>query len=135
MTRTLKILSEMKELDKIRNFLKESVKGLNVSEENYFQIELSLLEICINIINYAYPQDRGEIFLKSWQEKKILFLEIKDNGLPFDPGKMEEPDVEKMIKEGKKGGLGIFLTRKFMDGFDYRREKNQNIVIISKRIV
>ena len=85
-----------------------------------------MLEICVNIIRYAYPETRGEIHLKNWKENKKFYLEISDEGIPFDPRVAEEPDLEKMISNGKKGGFGIFLARKLMDGFDYKREKNQN---------
>jgi len=131
---SLIITSEMSEVDKIRSFLKKSLEKLNISDEDYFQMELSLLEVCMNIMSYAYPQDKGEIFLKNWQEEEKIFLEIRDNGIPFDPRKTKEPDLKKMIKKGKKGGLGIFLSRKLMDGFDYKRENNQNILIMFKKI-
>lgn len=131
---SLKITSEMSEVDKIRSFLKKGLEKFNISDEDYFQMELSLLEICINIMSYAYPQDKGEIFLKSWQEEGKIFLEIRDNGIPFDPRKTKEPDLEKMIRKGEKGGLGIFLSRKLMDGFDYKRENNQNILTMFKKI-
>ena len=38
------------------------------------------------------------------------------------------------MKTGKKGGLGVFLTRKLMDGFKYAREEDQNILTIYKTV-
>ena len=132
--KTLKITSDLAELDKIRSFLKRNLKGLNISGRDYFTIELSLLEICINIISYAYPQDKGEIFLKTWQHDGKIFLEIRDKGIPFDPRKLKEPDIKEIIRNERKGGLGVFLSRKLMDGFDYKRENNQNILTMYKKI-
>ncbi len=132
--KTLKISSDLAELDKMRNFLKKSLKGLGISDKDYFKIELALLEICINIIMYAYPNDKGEIFLKAWQNEGKMFLEIRDWGIPFDPRKLEEPDIREIIRSEKRGGLGVFLSRKLMDGFDYKREKDQNVLTIYKKI-
>ena len=132
--KTLKILGDLAELDKMRSFLKKSLKGLRISDKDYFKIELALLEICINIIMYAYPNDKGEIFLKAWQNEGKMFLEIRDWGIPFDPRKLEEPDIREIIRSEKRGGLGVFLSRKLMDGFDYKREKDQNVLTIYKKI-
>lgn len=131
---TLKVISDLSELNKIRAFLKQNLSVLHLSDENYYIIELSLLEICINIIRYAYPEESGEIYLKAWKEQDRIFLEIRDDGIPFDPRHTRKPDLEDILKTGQKGGLGVFLTRKLMDGFDYRRQNGQNVLTISKII-
>lgn len=131
---TLKIASDLAELDKMRTFLKKSLEGLSVSDKDSFKIELALLEICVNIIRYAYPNEKGEIFLKIWLDEGKMFLEIRDWGVPFDPRGLEEPDIKEIIKSEKRGGLGVFLSRKLMDGFDYKREEDQNVLTIYKTI-
>lgn len=132
--KTLTVISDLAELNKIRAFLKANLSVLSISENDYYIIELSLLEICVNIIRYAYPEDRGEIHLKTWNDKDKFYLEISDDGIPFDPRQVEEPDLEKMISNGQHGGFGIFLARKLMDGFDYKRENDKNILTIYKTI-
>jgi len=130
----LKINSNLAELEKMRTFLKKSFEGLNCSDKDYFKIELALLEICVNIIRYAYPNEKGQIYLKIWQSEGKMFLEIRDWGVPFDPRELKEPDIQEIIESEKKGGLGVFLSRKLMDGFDYKREKDQNVLTIYKSI-
>jgi anti-sigma regulatory factor (Ser/Thr protein kinase) len=132
--KTLNVVSDLAELNKIRAFLKENLSIPSISENDYYTIELSMLEICVNIIRYAYPNHRGEIHLKTWKDNNKFYLEISDDGIPFDPRQAEEPDLEKMISNGQKGGFGIFLARKLMDGFDYKRENDQNILTIYKTI-
>jgi len=129
---TLKVNSDLSELNKIRDFLKHNLAVLHLSEESYYIIELSLLETCINIIRYAYPDKPGKIYLKAWKDEGQIFLEIRDNGIPFDPRDTEKPDLENILTSGKKGGLGVFLTRKLMDGFEYKREGKQNVLTLSK---
>lgn len=129
---TLTVRSDLSELNKIRAFLKRNLQILNLSEEDYYIIELSLLEISINIIRYAYPEEQGDIFLKTWKEKDRVYLEIRDNGIPFDPRQTKKPDIDQIMKSGQKGGLGVFLTRKLMDGFSYKRQNDQNVLTIHK---
>jgi len=131
--KTLKVKSELAQLEKIRKFIKENLKEYSLSEEDYFRIELSLVEICTNIMRYAYPGITGDLFLKTWHRDAVIYWEIRDNGVPFDPTGLKDWDIKEMISREKKGGLGIFLARKLMDGFSYRRDNNQNILTISKR--
>ncbi|MFW6160096.1 MAG: ATP-binding protein [Acidobacteriota bacterium] len=132
--KSLKIGSELSELDKVREFLTEELKDLNLSDKVFYRIELSLMEICINIMRYAYPEEKGDIFFKIWKEQGKVFFEIKDKGIPFDPTQLELPDIKKIIKEKRKGGLGIFLAWSLMDGFSYSRKNNQNVLLMHKKI-
>ncbi|UCC39264.1 MAG: ATP-binding protein [Candidatus Aminicenantes bacterium] len=132
--KTLSVKSEWAEVEKVRTFLQGNLNELNISDEEYYQIEVSLLEVCINIIMYAYPEEKGEISLRTWQEEEKIFFEIIDWGIPFDPRKVKKPDIIENVKNQKRGGLGIFLSRKLMDGFDYKRENNKNILTMYKNI-
>lgn len=132
--KTLKVASELSEINKIRAFLKRNLQVLNISEEDFYIIELSLMEICINIIRYAYPGKKGVIFLKTWRENTKVYIEIRDDGIPFDPRDTQKPDIQEIVNSRKKGGLGVFLTRKLMDGLSYKRENDQNVLILYKVI-
>ena len=130
---TLRVQSELREMDKVRQFLKKNLDGLDLSEEDIYKIELSLVEMCTNIMRYAYRRKKGEIVIKAWYEKGDFLLEIRDSGVPFDPRQVERPTLEEMINRDEMGGLGIFLARKLMDRFSYRREDDLNILTMSKK--
>lgn len=134
MKRSLKIKSELREIEKVRLFLQQNLEKLNLSEEAFYLIELSILEMCINIVRYAYPRSRGEISIKIWYQGGELFFEIRDWGIPFNPEGIKEPDIHEMVDQNQTGGLGIFLSRKLMNGFKYKREGGQNILIMHKKI-
>jgi serine/threonine-protein kinase RsbW len=131
--KTLRVQSELRELDKVRQFLKKNLDGLELSEEDIYKIELSLVEMCTNIMRYAYPREKGEIAISAWYEKGDFSLEIRDSGVAFDPRQVKRPTLEEMINREQMGGLGIFLARKLMDRFSYRREDDQNILTMSKK--
>jgi len=130
---TLTVRSELKELDKVRAFLKENIAGLDLSEEDTYKVELSLVEMCSNIMRYAYPGDQGEIVISTWHEMGKFYLEVRDRGVPFDPRQVKRPTLTEMINREQMGGLGIFLARRMMDGFFYRREDDQNILVMYKK--
>jgi len=132
--KTLKISADFSEIDKARKFIRKSLEESNISEVNSYPVELSLVEACNNIVMYAYPQNKGEIFIRLWQEDRKIFLEIRDQGIPFNPSNAETPDLEEMLRTGKKGGLGILLFSKLMDGFNYKREQDQNVLTMWKVI-
>jgi serine/threonine-protein kinase RsbW len=128
------VKSELREIEKVRRFLQESLKELDLSEEAFYLIELSILEMCINIVRYAYPQRKGKISIKVWYRSDELFFEIRDWGIPFNPEETREPNIKEMVDQNQTGGLGIFLSRKLMNGFKYKREKGQNILTMHKKI-
>ena len=132
--KTLTIKSELAELDRMRSFLKEYLDGLKISDKDYFKVELALLEICVNIIRYAYPESNGDIQIKVWQDQGKMYIEIRDKGVPFDPRKLESPDIDDIIRKEQTGGLGVFLSRSLMDGFDYKRKGDHNVLTIYKNI-
>ena len=130
---TLTVQSELRELDKVREFLKKNLADLDLNEEEIYRVELSLVEMCSNIMRYAYPEGKGEIVINLWHEEGRFYLEVRDSGLPFDPRQVKRPTLEEMISREQMGGLGIFLARKLMDGFLYRREDDQNVLIMYKK--
>ena len=134
MEKSISVKSDLVEIDKVRGFLENTLKNLNLTEESFYLLELALLEMCINIVRYAYPKEKGDIFLKIWDQDEKIFFEIRDWGIPFDPRETKEPDIQDMVNQGQTGGLGIFISRQLMNGFEYRREDNQNILIMFKKI-
>jgi serine/threonine-protein kinase RsbW len=128
------IAAELAEIDKARAFLRNALQNRDLSEEDFFKLDLSLVEICTNVILYAYPEKKGSIELRLWEEDDRIYLEIRDSGIPFDPSRVKKPDIEDIIKAGQKGGLGIYLSKTFMDGFDYKRQAGQNILTLVKKI-
>jgi serine/threonine-protein kinase RsbW len=130
----IKVLADLGDVDRVRNVLRNALERWGVDEEDGFKIELSLYEVCINIILYAYPGGRGEIDVRLWMEGNRFHLEVRDTGVPFDPRSLAPPDIRENIRTGKKGGLGVYLVRTLMDGFSYRREKETNVLTVTKTL-
>ncbi len=127
--RTLTLRAELSELDQARRFLRDALRAVRLEEEEFYKIELALVEICVNIIRYAYPERAGTITVSVALVPGVC-LEIRDSGRPFDPRRVPSPDLDKHVKQGHKSGLGVYLARSLVDEFEYRREGGENVVTL-----
>lgn len=100
-----------------------------------YAIHLVCEELVVNIVSYAYP-DGAEGYLKILVEKEggCIVLCFIDGGVAFNPLERDMPDVSLPLEERQIGGLGIFLTLQMMDEVLYKREENENILTIKKRV-
>jgi len=130
----LRVKADIEALDKVKAFLRKTFGSLDMAEEDYFKIELSLHEICVNIVLYAYPAEKGDLVLRTWSEGEKAYFQFRDGGVAFDPRRADLPDIWEKIKSGSRGGYGIFLYRILMDGFFYKRENGENILTVFKCI-
>ena len=130
----LSIAADLSEIDGVRQFLKDSLADIDISEEDGFKIELALVEMVVNVIRYAYPDGGGLLAIEIRKDRHRVIIEIRDSGLPFDPCQAPNPDIDEVVAAGGKGGLGIFLTREIMDECLYRRDGGQNILTLVKKL-
>ena len=130
----LVIPAEMAAIDRARAFLKDRIGPGRLSEDDLFQFDLALVEILINVIRYGFPDASGEIRVTLVLEPELIRLEIRDDGIPFDPPAAPEPAFEEILIGKRKGGLGIHLARSFADRMTYRREGRENILILEKKL-
>jgi serine/threonine-protein kinase RsbW len=99
----------------------------NVPAKLLNRFSLSLDEVLTNIITHSIG-DRGdrEITVRIDIGGGYLSATVSDDGKPFDPLSLLQPDIHATIEERKVGGLGIHLLRKLMDTVDYRRAGDRN---------
>jgi anti-sigma regulatory factor (Ser/Thr protein kinase) len=130
----LRVKADLRAMDQIRAFLRDSLRGIDLAEEDYFKIELSLHEIAVNIILHAYPAEKGDLVLRTWFEGGKAFFEFRDTGISFDPRQAAPPDILEKLRTGMRGGFGIYLSKTLMDGFEYKREFGQNVLTVFKTL-
>lgn len=94
------------------------------------QLELSLEEVVVNICDYAYAVPPGEFLVRVLPDEARFVIEVIDEGVPFDPLVVEEPDLRAGVEERPIGGLGILLVRRLMDEVAYRRDGARNILTL-----
>lgn len=101
-----------------------------------FQVNLVLDEILTNAISYGYPEGgKHEIQVRLMMEgTKELIIEVRDDGLPFNPLEADAPDINQDINERPIGGLGIHLVRQMTDEIAYQWKEGCNILVVKKLI-
>ena len=133
--KTLELSATLENLQVVQDFVEETIAPLKVSAGENMQIALSVEEIFVNIVNYAYGEDGGDAIVEVAlldNTKKGVEITFKDKGTPYDPLKKVDPDINAPIEDRGIGGLGIFLVKKNMDELEYKYESNENIFIMRK---
>ena len=100
------------------------------------QIDVAVDELFSNISSYAYSPDKGNatIRLDYNEADRMISVTFTDQGIPFNPLEKKDPDTSLSAAEREVGGLGIFLVKKTMDGMEYKRDGNTNILTIHKKM-
>jgi anti-sigma regulatory factor (Ser/Thr protein kinase) len=96
--------------------------------QRLMQLELAVEEAVVNICLYAYEVPPGELIVRVGSAEDQFVVELIDEGVPFDPLGVDEPDLRAPAGERQVGGLGIFLVRRVMDEVAYRRDGASNIL-------
>lgn len=123
-------------IDVVNDFIHAKLSGTNCSNKILMNIDLSVEELFVNIANYAYPDKQGSVVVECWTDEESSEVNIKfiDEGIPFNPLKKPDPDINASAEERKIGGLGIFLTKKLMDNVVYNYSDGKNQITITKKI-
>ncbi|MGZ8218496.1 ATP-binding protein [Methylomagnum sp.] len=99
-------------------------------------INLVLEELIANIVNHGYPDGRPghiEVWLDATPGE--IRLRIEDDGDPFDPFAVAEPDLSLDIEDRPIGGLGVHFVRRYTDSQAYQYGHGRNRVTLVKRLI
>jgi serine phosphatase RsbU (regulator of sigma subunit)/anti-sigma regulatory factor (Ser/Thr protein kinase)/transposase len=134
-TKKLSTPAEAKNLTRIRDFAVKSGQKFGFNARQLNGLQLSLDEICTNIIRYAYKDmEKGDIKIEMARTNNNVITRIVDRGASFDYSTVSDPDIDQYVKERKKGGLGIYLVRQLNDGVEYTRVGNRNILTLTNKV-
>ncbi len=128
----LKVPAHIDYLGDLRDFVTQVGKKHGFEDKLINAFKLSVDEAATNIMRHAYRETEGIITIRAIVKKNSLTISIIDQGTYFDPQRVKDPDLNRYIDIGKKGGLGIFIMRKLMDEIDYRRTDEGNELRITK---
>ncbi|MGM0509399.1 MAG: ATP-binding protein [Fusobacteriota bacterium] len=125
----------MDNLEDMIQFVLENVsKRVEDDKKLKNKIRLACEEVFVNIINYAYGDETGdiEIYYEDDLENNTFTIIVEDSGVEFDPFKREDPDIDLPMEERTIGGLGIFMVKNIMDDVEYKRKDGKNILKMVK---
>ncbi len=126
---------EMHYLHRIREFVTGIAEESGINEHDIDNIELAVDEACANVIEHGYGQDvlNRNITIRMEIDAAKLVLTIIDQGKQFDPRTKKQPNIDKLIRMKRDGGLGISLIKRTMDEIDYRTTPDgHNELVLTK---
>lgn len=114
--------------------LQKFEQGQGLSEKTIFGLSLALEECGSNIVNHALQRDPQKTFRVSFERAGDVFvIELRDSGPPFDP--TAAPVRAPQADDDLPGGWGIQLVRRHTDEMIYRREGDENVLRLVKKIL
>jgi serine phosphatase RsbU (regulator of sigma subunit)/anti-sigma regulatory factor (Ser/Thr protein kinase)/transposase len=113
-------------LGEMREFITRVGRKYGVSEHIINNFKLAIDEAATNVIRHAYRDWEGFITIRMLIRDRNVAVSLIDQGRTFDPRKVRDPDLNRYVNIGKKGGLGIFIMRRLIDEIDYRKTVEGN---------
>jgi len=105
---SLTIENKLEEIETVSNFFEEKAKQQQISFDVIYKVQLIVDELITNIISYGYHDKKIHLINICFQlSNELIFLEIIDDGIPFNPLESPDVDVNLSIEDKKIGGLGI----------------------------
>lgn len=136
---TLTVKNDLAELARVSSAVAEFGQRHALPAAVLFDLHLALDEILTNVISYGYDDNREHeivvrVTLPAVSPPRHIELEVRDDGLPFNPLDAAQPDVSAPVAERPIGGLGIYLVRRVMDDLEYRRQQGKNVLVMRKTL-
>jgi serine/threonine-protein kinase RsbW len=113
-----------------------ALKDHGVPEVEVSAIVLALDEMCSNLMIHAHhcnPEHLLELHIEVENGGKFVF-EIVDEGDVFDINSFQQPSMDNLVHEKRKGGLGIRLVKSIMDSVEYENKNGKNICRLTKTV-
>lgn len=140
---------KIENIKEFADFVEKALTEYGITDKTTVKVKMALDEIFSNICYYSgaeqvtvgvginsdspqaadtYADDSG---LAEGSAEVILYFE--DDGIPYDPLRKQDPDVEELLENRKTGGLGIYLVKKRMDKMEYEYTEGRNRLTLKKR--
>lgn len=132
---TLHFANDAAEAPRIARRVEYFLHDERISDSIINKILLCVDELVTNIIGHAYTDKQEHaVLLECRIYQDHLELELRDDGVPFDPTGKTSPDVKISLDEREIGGLGIHLVTTLMDKVEYQREGDFNVLKVTKKL-
>ncbi|MCC6260413.1 MAG: ATP-binding protein [Anaerolineales bacterium] len=121
-------------LDEIREFVAEVARAGGFTEKEIYSLQLAADEAASNIIEHAYVGvTDATLDLNCELQGDAIVITMRDQGAPFNPAKVKQPNLKAKLSERQIGGLGVYLMRKLMDEVHYESKGKTNTLTMIKR--
>lgn len=135
MVERIKIACTTENLKEVRRFVNSVLSKLHISENEINMLVLAVDEICANRIIHSNRSDKNNHLEVEISDKgEGVFFNITDSGDFYDNTTQEDPEICNLIKEKRKGGIGLMLVRKIMDSIEVKKEDPYTTYTLFKKL-
>jgi serine/threonine-protein kinase RsbW len=131
---TVSLPADLAQLTKIREFVLQAGRELDLEEGALFELQLAVDEACTNVIKHAYGGRGGTIEVTVEPDEDGVRVIIRDWGRSFDVQSMPVPDVNLPLEQRELGGLGLFLMHQMVDDihFEFDTEYGNSLTMVKR---
>ena len=117
----------------------ESVLDLVPFEDDPVQTRYNILvaiqEAVSNVLRHGFGAGGApDLELRLAWNGELFRIELRDSAPAFDPTQVWATPCTEDATSIPEGGYGILIMREVLDELRYRREGDQNILVMSKRV-
>jgi len=130
---TLHFANSADEAPRIARRIEHFLHDKQIADPTINKILLCVDELITNIIAHAYTdKEEHAVLIECRAFDDAIELELRDDGVPFDPTTQTRPNLKMSLEERNIGGLGIHLVMTLMDKVEYQREGDFNVLKVTK---
>ena len=130
---SLFLANDLAEIPRVLSEIEGFCSARALPEAITLGLDVALDEVLSNIILYGY-RDGGEhqISIEMHLLNDSLVLEVRDDGVAFDPLQAAEPDLSLDLEHRPIGGLGLHFIKTVLDAVTYQRIDGWNVLTLKK---
>jgi anti-sigma regulatory factor (Ser/Thr protein kinase) len=125
-------------LSEIGQYVNAAAQAAGLDKKVAYRLRLAVDEVATNSVIHGYEESgtTGDLVVRSEMDSEKLTIIVEDSAPPFDLRSLQErPDhIDKPVEDRPIGGLGVYLTVKNVDKFDYEyvNNRNRNIFVVNR---
>ena len=132
MFKTLIVEANQEKLYDVIDAIEKEIEEVKYISKKKNKIIICVEEIFVNVAKYAYAPKKGNVEIRYGLDEldnqfNIIFI---DEGIKYNPLSKEDPNIKLKVEERSIGGLGIFISKKFVDDISYNYKDNKNILTL-----
>jgi serine/threonine-protein kinase RsbW len=123
-------------LASISEFIFRAAQRAGLDSKATYAVQMAVDEACTNIIEHAYGgEGKGTITCSVGIDPTSLTIQLEDQGKPFNPKKIKNPNTHLPLSRRKEGGLGLFFIRQYMDEvrFEFSAGQGNRLIMVKYR--
>ena len=130
----ISLVNDLRELARVAARIDEFCAVRDLGPQVGYAVNLSVDEVLTHTISHGYDDDEPHrIEIVVCMEGDIVVVVIVDDGNALDLSRAPSAEFDVSIEDADLDTLGLFLVHQMMDGVEYRRLGECNVVTLTKK--